>query len=211
MRVALISACFGMKYPFDTNWVAPKLSLGVELDVFKLDDKSMPLRSSMTPILQAKIPKILGWKILPGYDYYIWVDASFSIPREDSVMWLLEKCIDVDAVFFHHNHRQTVEEEYKFLQSEGEKGNPYIVKRYKDEVFNPLWLESSGLFACGCFCYHNNLKVQRMMENWWAQVSQYHINDQLSFPYVWKDSGVVIRSLDENIMHNKYFKHHSHK
>src|ERR1035437_9134074 len=104
MKVAIISANLGS---FDKPVEHARQS--VPCDFFHFTDENFPPRfNSMTSRLQARIVKILGWQMVPGYDYYIWVDSSCALSRPDSVNWFLEQCRNVDMAVFKHPHRKTI-------------------------------------------------------------------------------------------------------
>ena len=55
---------------------------------------------------------------------------------------------------------------------------------------------------------HNNAECIKLMEQWWEQVNQYTMRDQISFPYVlWKSGRTIstIQLLGENWRWNPRF------
>ena len=212
MKAALITANLGNDDP-RRMYVEQDLPENVDLSIIRFTDSNFPPRTAMTPRLQAKIPKILAWQLLPGFDYYIWVDASFSIPHPGAVSFLLEKCKTYDAAFYRHPQRPngSAKEEADYLKMEILADNPYIVSRYTNERINKEWFNVQGLFAAGVFIYKNTNEVQEMLKDWFFEVAAYHIDDQLSLPYVIKRHGITISVIEENILHNERFVHHRHK
>jgi len=165
-------------------------------DFYRFTDSNFkPRHCSMTPRLQARIPKMTGLQMKPGYDAYIWLDSSCILAREDSIEWLLEQCGDKDMLVFKHPNRNSIKEEADYLKHRISKNCPYIVPRYKNERLNEQMdaIEKDGyvddhLFASTCIVYKNNERVSNMMKDWWYHTSVYHSIDQLSFPYViWKN------------------------
>ena len=72
-------------------------------DFYRFTDENFPPRhGSMTPRLQARIPKMMGWQMKPGYDYYVWVDASCRLSDRNSLKWLLMQCEDYDFAVLKH-------------------------------------------------------------------------------------------------------------
>jgi hypothetical protein len=171
----------------------------MEYDFYEFTDKNFPVRHcSMTPRLQARIPKMFGWQMAPGYDYYVWVDASYALLHPDSVKWFIDQCEDVDIAVLKHPMRNTIQEEADYLKGRllKEKGNlkndPYVTKRYENELIDEQLDEirsdkeyvDNSLFASTALVYHNTEKVRGMMKEWWYHTSRYHSVDQLSLPYV---------------------------
>lgn len=196
MRVAVISANMGSFDP-----IVPYINQSMDHDFYLFNDENFPRRScSMTPRLQARIPKMFGWQMAPGYDYYIWVDASYSLQHPDSVRWFIEQCSTVDVAVLKHPMRYTIRQEAEYLKkriSEERDGSkqPYVILRYENELIDEQMAEidsdkefvDTRLYASTAFVYENTKKVQVMLKDWWYHTSRYHSVDQLSFPYVlWK-------------------------
>src|SRR3989344_702108 len=107
MKIAIISVNLG-GFDKETHHVPQSLAH----DYFMFTDENFPPRfNSLTPRLQAKIPKFFGWQLAPGYDYYVWLDGSFTITHPDTIKWLLQNCEGVDFAVFKHDKRQTIAEE----------------------------------------------------------------------------------------------------
>ena len=199
VSVALITANLG-----EISGPKRYVDQSVPVTVFRYDDNNFPPRPSMTPRAQAKIPKMLGWQMRPGFDYYVWVDARFNIVREDTVEWLIEQCSDYDAAFFQHPVRSLVSEEMEFLEASID--DEYISSRYMNEECNTKWFDHPHkLFAAGIFIYRNSDCVREMLKEWYFQNMRYHINDQLSLGYVIDNSECSVNTIQENIFHNRYF------
>ena len=168
----------------------------VKYDFFCFTDENFPPRiCSMTPRLQARIPKMFSWQMAPGYDYYIWVDHSSALLHFDSVKWFVEQCQGVDIAVFPHPIRNTIQEEADYIKGRLAKNCKYIIPRYKNELIDeqlaviqadPLFVDNY-LFASTAFIYKNSEKMHDMMIQWWYHTSRFHTVDQLALPYViWK-------------------------
>lgn len=201
MRVAVISANMGSFDP-----IVPYVEQSMDYDFHLFNDENFPRRKcSMTPRLQARIPKMFGWQMASGYDYYIWVDASFSLQHPDSVRWFVEQCKEVDIAVLKHPMRNTIQEEADYLkkrldQEKKGKKEPYVIKRYENELIDEQLAEIQAdaefkdtvLYASTALVYVNNKAVQVMLKDWWYHTSRYHSVDQLSLPYVlWKHKCLV--------------------
>ena len=196
MKIAVITANMGN---FDNPVENVKQS--VNHDFYRFTNENFPPRHcSMTPRLQARIPKMFGWEMVPGYDYYLWVDASYSLQHTDSVKWFIEQCRDVDMAVLKHPMRKTIQEEADYLkkrlvEEKAGKKEPYVISRYENELIDEQLATikrdeefvDNYLFASTALIYRNTEKVQGMLKDWWFHTSRYHSVDQLSLPYViWK-------------------------
>jgi hypothetical protein len=194
MKIAVVSANMGgFDRPMD---YVPQ---SVPYDFHLFTDKNFPPRyRSITPRLQARIPKMFSWQMIPDYDYYIWVDASFSLQHIDSVRWFIEQCSGVDIAVLKHPMRNTIREEAAYLKSRLIKekdmlpDDRYVTLRYENEliddqlseIMSDKQFEDTSLYASTAFIYRNIEKNREMLKEWWYHTSRYHSVDQLAFPYV---------------------------
>jgi hypothetical protein len=214
MKILLVSANLGgIDKPVTHD--PQMLPADAHFSEYLFSEENFPLRPlSMTPRMQAKIPKLFAWKLLPGSDIYIWLDASFKI-TENAVSWLLDQLQGADFAMFRHPSRKTIALEAEHL-SKRLSGRvmkaEYIRSRYKDELLdtqisdykNDTSFVDNQLFAAGCFIYRPTNSVQELMYNWWWHITRYHINDQLSFPYVLSKSQVALNTIHANIYDNPF-------
>lgn len=203
MRVAVITANLGA---FDAT-VTHVPQEGVEVDVHVFTDADLPPRPlSLSPRLLAKIPKCFALDLRPGYDAYLWIDASLALSRSDSVRWFLDQMDGRTLAIFRHPHRNTVGEEADFLRTKLPHSR-YLQKRYLGEDLDGLMAAMGPeavtlpLYAAGCFCYKAQSDVPEALREWWGWVTRYHANDQLSLPYVLQRWMVAPAVIDEDIYH----------
>lgn len=207
MKTAMILANLG---GFDKHHAWEKQTA----DVYRLTDDTFPKRKCLSARysrFQAKIPKLFSWQMYPGYDVYIWVDASFKV-LSGAAEWLCSKLDGADAVFFIHPHRRSIRQEYDFMRENGvhwsirqRYGGDFIDEQYKIISDDDSYVDN--LLVCGgVFAYRNTTKMQEMLKDWWYFISRYSLNDQLSLPYVIRKHGVDINVIIENIYKAPYFK-----
>jgi hypothetical protein len=220
-KIVVISANLGN---FDA--VTEHVPQSIPADYYRFTDENFsPRKMAMTPRLQARIPKMFGWQMCQGYDYYIWIDSSLAMLHPDSIKWLLEQCTG-DIAFFIHPDRKTVAQEAEFIKKRIETGSKYLCTRYTNELIDEQLAEIQAdntykddlLLATGSFIYKNNPKVHALMKEWWYHTSRYHSVDQLGLPYaIYKtrcnvnvikhelyDSTCSIRVIKEHYMHTPY-------
>lgn len=207
MKVAVISANLG-DYDVAVPWVPQVVSNGVTVDVHRLTDATCPPRPlAMTSRLQCGIPKMFGWELFPGYDYYLWVDASRGLLRSDTVAWFLEQIGDGEILLFRHPERQTIWEEYEFMKARmARPGETYLTSRYAGEwleeqyaAVNHPWHIDNVLYASTAFLYRPTVAVKAMLRDWWGHKSRYLLHDQLALPYVLREHKIHVRTLHENV------------
>jgi hypothetical protein len=165
MKICVLSGNLG-DYDDPVPDVAQVMPDDTQVDIFQLTDRDLPPRPlAMTSRLMAGLPKMFGPNIKPGYDAYIWHDASVSIQSPGTAAWMLDylwgepdsltrsrslkyggrerpgfvRHRPADIAIFKHPDRKTVREEWQFVKAKLEAGNRYLVSRYADE-----WLDQQA-------------------------------------------------------------------
>ncbi len=198
-NIAVVSASLG---GFDAQREHAKQS--VDCDFYHFTDENfLPRRNSMTPRLQARIPKMTSWQMVPGYNCYLWVDSSCRLADKDSVMWFLEQLGDADIAVFKHPHRNTVQEEADYLKHRLAIKCPYITPRYENERIDEAVGAGDShdpLYASTAFIYRDSPKMREALLVWWTLTSLYHSIDQLALPYALKVAGVDVHVIQGNYL-----------
>jgi hypothetical protein len=136
----------------------------------------------------AKLPKVLGFFLVPGYDYYIWHD-SYQEVRTHPKQIIEEVLKDNDIALFKHTDRDCCYDEIEKV-----KELNFDHHQRCDELSNFLidknFPNNKGLFDMTCFMYRNNSDVQAMMLAWWEMICRFSSRDQCSFPYVLETHGI---------------------
>jgi hypothetical protein len=215
-RVLVTTASLGS--PLTSEWCAQNAA-GLEIVFQRISENTFPLRTdAMHPRLQAKIPKMLAWDTDPGFDYYVWLDSTFSIVRPDAVQWIVNYCDGVDVTFFKHSKRSSVREELAFMQEHLKRGDRYLEERYHSEPLaeqvahylqDPAF-EDSVLFECGVFVYSSQLVKNRntnVLKEWFYQNCRWSLQDQLSLPYALSKIACSRRVFDTTIFDKPYFEY----
>jgi hypothetical protein len=213
MRVLVTTASFGGE--LHSKWV-DQVSDRYEIVFNRIDDKTeSPRKKAMSPRLRGKIPKIVVWEDHPDYDYYIWMDSSFSLLKTDAIEKMVDYCIGWDACFFKHPTRTSVKQELDFVVSLMHISNQYLLDRYEGERMieqvesyskDATWKDNL-LIACGTFIYSKSIvenKEYNLMKEWFYQNCLWSVQDQLSFPYLLHKFKTNFRLFEENVYSNYY-------
>jgi len=213
MRIAFITAALGeMRLPLHADQNVPVEHYSFTYDNFPARTQNMGAR------LQARIPKMFGWQIVPGADLYIWLDASFSLSQPISVEWLVASLGSGDLAIFAHPDRVTVRQEAEFIRKQIAQGNRYLVRRYLHEdidghlaLLDHLAYPDDCLYATGALVYRPTATVQAAIWRWWAYTSRYHSVDQLSAPVAFWQEGLQPVILPGNIFTCPMFRYENHR
>jgi hypothetical protein len=191
-------------------------------DYFNFTDKNFPLRDkSMTPRLQAKIPKCFAWQLKPGYDYYLWIDGNLRLSHPDSLKYFYDAIKGYDVVVLQHPTHDTIHWEYRYNHRGLHSNAPsnYLRERYTDEFLDEQYevikndkdYKDDLLVNGGIFMYRNTPEVQKMLKEWWYHISRYLIMDQMSWAYVLKKSGLKINILPDVFNDCPWLENRRHK
>ncbi len=192
----------------------------INCDYFTYDDENFPPRISMTPRLQAKLPKMFAWQMNPGYEFYIWLDSNLRFSSRDSIAYLYSALSYNDVLVLKHPRRDTVYWEYRYnwrgLHSKATSN--YLTSRYTGELLDEQYevikndpdYKDDLMVNGGIFMYRNTPEVQAMLKEWWYHVSRYLVMDQLSWPYVLKKSGLPIKVLEDDFANCEWLENRKH-
>jgi hypothetical protein len=218
MKIAILSANLG-GFDISTEHVKQELSPEIELVEHQFTDNDFPPIIGLTPRLQYRIPKLFGWEMFPGYDYYFWIDGAMSIKNPKTIAWFLEKCQDHDLVLYKHPKRTTIQDESDFIEAKLKDKNQYIMSRYQNGLHaeqvklaksDPTFIDDK-LYASTLFMYKNTEKVQNFMKLWWYYQSRYYTCDQVNLSYVIHKAGISVYGIDGNVFRNEFFQQWHHK
>lgn len=208
-RVAVISANLG-SYDSPAEWVSQRSPAGIEIDVWRFTDANFPPRPlAMTSRLQCGLLKMFGHEFVPGYDAYLWVDASCALLRPDAALWFLEQAGPAELLVFRHPDRRTIREEVEFMRARmARRGETYLNSRYRWEWLEDLycWVASDpgyvddALYASTAFLYRPSMKVKRMLKEWWFTKTRWMLHDQIAWPYVIWKSGCTVEVIEQNYL-----------
>lgn len=212
-RVCVISANMGGT---KRNIVVPQEGYSVDFMCYN-DSNFLKRSSSFTPRMTSKIPKMLGWLLNPGYDYYIWMDARFNMRLPDSVDWFVRNMGTHDMLLFKHPWRSTIADEAIFIDEQVKNGHKILTDKTHGEdtlvqaerLCGESWFKDNFLIAAGAFCYSANVVENRdfnIMKEWFFQTCIGSIRDQISLPYCLQKLNTDYVVMDSDIYTLKYLR-----
>ena len=213
IKVLVTTASFGGK--LHSKWI-DQTSDRYEIVFNRIDDDvESPRIKAMSPRLRGKIPKMIVWEDHPGYDYYIWMDSSFSLLKTDAIEKMVDYCIGWDACFFKHPSRTSVKQELDFVVGSMKHNDQYLLERYSGEKMteqvgsymkDSTW-QDNLLLACGIFIYSKSIienKEYNLMKEWFYQNCLWSVQDQLSLPYLLHKFKTSFRFFEGSVYSNYY-------
>ncbi len=161
------------------------------------------------PIMEAKRYKVLPHLFFPDEPITIWIDGNIWLRAEAQAVasTLLGSA---DMAVFKHSYRQTVWQEFKTLKEDPRFAITYLQKQLveQEQTYLQEGLPRDALlFECNVLIRRNNDRVNRLMEEWWAQICRWQWRDQVSFPYALWRSYVNLSIITANVRDHPMFKH----
>lgn len=130
----------------------------------------------------AKIFKIIPHLMVPGYDYYFWVDGTHEVVQHPKT--IIENYLgDAEIGLFTHKYRHCAYDE----------ANEIIRLNYdhRDLVENQLkfyktcgYPKQNGLYELPVSIRKNTNAIQTMNLRWWEMICRFSSRDQVSLPFV---------------------------
>jgi len=195
MKIAILTSVLGMG---DAKIHDPKLdfSLPGQIDYYAFVDQVYPLQiwrqmplskfsnidTTYADRRNAKLPKILGAYLVPGYDYYIWHDHYAEVrmhPHQIVAEYLKENLFGL----FAHPERACVYQEIEILRTRG-LDHAQNLDSFKTFLESKNYPRNVGLFELSSFMYKNCHTVNSFMLSWWELINRYSSRDQISFAYL---------------------------
>lgn len=163
------------------------------------------------PVMEAKLPKVLGHLYFPAADVTIWHDANVWLNVEPVVA--ADALIgDADIALMQHPYRETVWQEFGALGEQKRFRIPWLQEqlRAQEAAYRAEGLpDDAPLYECTVLIRRNTEAVARLMDAWWSQICRWQWRDQVSLPYVlWKyGAGVKVATHPINVREHEMFRH----
>lgn len=131
----------------------------------------------------AKLAKVLGWMLVPGYDFYIWHDSTSELQMDPVHLINTYLPPDTHMAAWKHPERDCVYAEAEVIiqrdldHLDATRAATQFMRSHK-------YPEHNGLFELSAFIYKNSMEMQQAMLSWWELICKYSSRDQIWFPYV---------------------------
>jgi len=135
------------------------------------------------PVRNAKIYKVLPHLFLDT-DYSIWVDGNVFLNVQPEEM--IKKMGNKDIAVFEYTNYEPVKDIYDEANTviELNLDNPKIVLEQINRYKKSGYKNNEGLGYCFMIIRKHSKKIDRLNEQWWAEICRGSRRDQLSFPFV---------------------------
>ena len=157
----------------------------------------------------AKIYKILPHRFLQEYDFSLWVDGT-QTPVID-VRFLIAKFLAKDDIaFFAHPLRGCIYEEMQACIRYN-KDDAKVIRKQEEKYRTANYPQNHGLIEGTVILRrHNSPKVKEAMEQWWQELNEFGLRDQLSFNYIAYRNNLNYCTIPGHAYDNHFFKFEEH-
>jgi len=155
--------------------------------------------------------------------WLVWTDSSLQFMETGFLVAQARRFEALPArqrvLLVPHPERQTILQEYEFIQTQIAADNPYLAARYKAEKMLEQirdfeqrgWAIDAPLY-CGTFWMIENSDLcRRCWDDWWDQNLRFGMMDQLSLAPVLRAHDLVPTTLDLSIWSNSHFNYVPHQ
>lgn len=224
-KIAVYTAIFGEKDDLIEPTFVPE-----DCDFICFTDQ--PFRSKIWRIQRASPPiagdmtrsnryyKILAHRVLPEYEYSIYVDGNILI-RGDVAALLTTQLRTANMAMWDHARwakvplsslREEMEQLYRMERDGKHQEDEDLMRKQAESYFADGFPDSGGLsWNCVLIRKHLEPDVVRTMEAWWDELKKWSKRDQISFNYVAWKTGLRFNYIPFDGSDNPYTKRLNHR
>ena len=163
----------------------------------------------ISPVMEAKIYKILPHLYFADTIYSIWIDGNVELKKEPKY-YIQEYLKDNDICVFKHPSRSSIADEvdsiinvYKNRFGNDKKLHERLTMQLDFYKQHYKSFTDNSLFECGVIIRKHNENTEMFNEIWWSEICRFSERDQVSFPIaVWimenRLKSIYIENYDEN-------------
>lgn len=147
---------------------------------------------------------------LPNYDISIWVDSKYKIIG-DLRRYTALYSHGSPMLSFPHFFRDCIYDEAATCIDIG-KGNPAMICNQINNYRLNRYPQHHGLYENGCIVrWQKDKQLKKIMNDWWKEINQHSLRDQISLPYVFWKNNFLPDICDLDIEKNEYLVKIGHK
>jgi hypothetical protein len=155
--------------------------------------------------LNAKIYKAMPHLFLDS-EYSIWIDGNVQLNCDPHR--LVDMMNGKDLLVFKQPDRDCLYEEAKAC-IKLELDNERVINEQIDRYLKQGWPKNAGLGSCRLIVRKNTKNMNNLNATWWSEICRGSMRDQISFPFVYRNS---VQYIDHpNSYDNEFFKIFPHK
>jgi hypothetical protein len=164
----------------------------------------------LKPLVHAKLYKIFPHILFPNAESSIWIDGTIHVMSDIQGLFS-EALSNAKMATFSHPSRNCVYKEAKACKRLGKEDSHVIDKQILAYKKSGYKANNGLLHGAVLVRSHNDEQIINTMEDWWMELEEYSMRDQLSCNYVaWKNK-LRIKTLDSSMYCNPYVMWTSHK
>lgn len=192
MRIVVATASFGEKRGclYTPHNVSP------EAEYYAFCDRKITARSpwrrqivqcSGSGLMAAKRIKLFPWELVPGADWYIWIDSQCRLVASPES--LVHRTGDHEIGLIEKRQRCIYAETRLCIKKR--KADETALQACSDAYRIDGHPEHGGLFYGGCLVLRRCDRTAEFSRLLWSQIERWHARDQVHIPYVLRKLEIV--------------------
>lgn len=152
--------------------------------------------------MSARYAKLMSHKLLPKYDYSIWIDSNIRlrIAPKKAIKWLSLG----DFAAFKHPDRNCLFQEIEACLSFN-KGNKKKLRAQQRAYREARMPKNWSLLSTRSVIRRNTDRVANLNELWWGELLKYSERDQVSLPLVCWRNGFTWSHIPGKALHCNHY------
>lgn len=165
---------------------------------------------SKDPRLFAKVFKVFPHKIFKNAKLSLWLDGNYSIRSNHTEFFNLYDNLK-HIKFYSHTLRDCIFQEAKVIQKEMPEYDPMIIEQQMQKYKVDGMPSHQGLINGAIILRNHDSELMiKLMDEWWSEIYNFSIRDQLSFNYINWRNGNHAEYFQEEITNFIYFLFQPH-
>lgn len=164
---------------------------------------------NLSPGMLARNVKLFPWNYLYDYDYSIWIDGKIQ-PIADTNEYIRTYARSESMLCFNHYEARGITDEARHI-TEMRKASPDVIEAQLNSYISKGYPQNiNAVDTCVLVRSHHDDKLRNVMADWWNEIRQWSIRDQMSFGYCcWKNDFVYDTS-PLYVYENPFFCSYAH-
>jgi len=152
---------------------------------------------------EAKYYKLHSHLLLPEYEATLWLDTRLCLRGLRKGFKNLKK----DLALRRHPSRGCLYQEAAVC-TKGGKDHPVRIAKQVGKYVEAGIKQKAGLWMGGIIFRKNTPAIAAFNELWWQEILDHSIRDQISLPYVLRETGIDFQTLARNVPNLQGHGHH---
>ena len=139
--------------------------------------------------------QILNLDKINNYKYILWIDKNVNIDTINNLLNNIKTILKNKHDIFIYSSNKNIRNEHKDASLLLIYDNQKLFEQVKKNTYNNI----NNIYNTNFIIYKNCEEIKIMMNNWWKEINDYSLNDNISFSYVLHKNTIQYKILSNNI------------